>query len=104
MPRGRKKKVEEEPLLIKDVKPEVDSSQPRIQKNYYAFKYIKNKEGKYLGNYYCCNCKNTMTRLVNNWKRELDTDGFGPWEVKPTLLNKIEVPSYKDIKTKEYKP
>jgi transcription initiation factor IIE alpha subunit len=64
----------------------------KVQKDYYAFKYVKSKEGNYEGMYFCCNCKSTMTRLVKSWNKELGTYGFGPFELQRG--QKVIVPSY----------
>lgn len=107
MPRGKRVKrqsEENEGFSISEVKVKLTYEERltrlREEKNYYAFKYVKDKEGKYDGVYLCCNCKTTMRRLVKNWNKELDTYAYGPWEVKKGMNSKIIVPDFETIKNK----
>lgn len=100
MPRGRRPKnnQDENAPIVENINVGVSYEERLLrlkqEKEYYAFKYVKNKQGSYDGMYFCCNCKTTMTRLVKNWNKEIDVCGFGPFE---RTTKDIKVPSFEEI-------
>lgn len=66
---------------------------------FYGFRYVKNPVTKeYEGDVMIVSCEGAMKRLVNKWKHEDNTDGYGPFQLtEKTKLgsNRLpEVPPY----------
>jgi hypothetical protein len=67
------------------------------QKVYWGLHYVKNKDGKYVGERMGLSCKKTMLNLIDRWKKELDSDGFYMGEIRGNKYP--EIPSYEEAKS-----